>query len=673
MLDKAKIISRELWNLLSHGGKETFDEIMSIKSQAERIGTLEDRMRAALRASSLGYFGNKIYFFNGRLYDYISDEEFQNMLFELMYNKMRLPKMDYSSVYPMVLRCRILVKSKRLQVNNNMMVFRNGVLDTDEGKFHKTFSKDYVQMWEVSYDYDPKAKTFLWHQFINQVLPDKYLQDALQMFLGATFIDRNKVRIENILLLLGKGANGKGVINSVVLGVLGDYVGSKSIASLCTRGIDGEEALASINGKRLNFCTEMSAADFRRKDARLKSIVSGERTSARFRYERGFDAENIPLLMSSANMLPYFDTKDDALIRRIYPIPFDIVIPEERRNPMLAEELREEYPGILNWILEGREKFIENGYKLPPEIHMKDLLRSGRAQHDNCLVFMARKGWKPCIAGVSMTPKNTIKQKVLYDMYCEWCDDNGSKPNPRQTFYQSLEDAGYQKRRFNDGWRFFIFGDITINTLRRENGRKRAREGKTAATSVIWIDGEAWIMSMRGLASYSGVGEAIIRRLIREGRFKEYTKAFRERRLFNVKGCCQVLRDLRFIASDEEKEIQGRIRKELKYMRYSFNQKMEYNGLPYRKYGSEYEQIDNNIIVVPDEMADYEVFERAEKELGFDMTYVDRGRNNAQGLYGRGGKGFLDSADDRVTDEEKEVVEHAEEVEITRDGEMKIG
>lgn len=672
MLSKVRMVANELWELMTLGDEEATQKMMKIKGQAVRLGTLEDCLRSAIKDSSLGYFNNKICFFNGRLYEFMTDEEFQNMLMELMFEKVRLPKIDYCSVYPIILRCRLLVRSKTLQIDNNLMVFKNGVLNTDDGVFHRRFSKDYVQMWAVDYEYDPQATTFLWHQFIHQVLPDDYTRDVLQMFLGAAFIDRSKVKIETILILLGKGANGKGVINSVVLGVLGDYVSSKSISSLCARGIDGEESLALINGKRLNFCTEMSSNDFHRKDARLKTIISGERTSARFRYEKGFDADHIPLLMSSANVIPYFDSKDDALIRRIYPIPFDIVIPEEKRNPTLADELKVEYPGILNWILEGRRKFIDNGYKLPPEIHLKDILSKGRAEHDSSLVFMAKRGWQPRIDGVSLAPKNTIRQKLLYDMYCEWSEDNGTPFVSRQIFYQTLLDAGYQRRRYNDGWRFVVFGDITINSLRRDAAGMRRVDERAPSSQVIWYNGEAWITSQRGLSSYSGVGEAIVRRLIREGKFKDYTKAFREKPLYNLKGCCQIMREMRYIANDEEREIQKRIQKELKYMRYSFNQKMEYNGLPYRKYGNEYEQIDDSIIVVPDEMDDYEVFAMAEKDLGFDMTYVDRARSTAPGLYGRGGKGFHDDVNDIVTDAEYKQASRPGKIKVLKSGKVKV-
>lgn len=60
------------------------------------------------------------------------------------------------------------------------------------------------------------------------------------MFLGATFCDRQKVKIEHIMILLGHGANGKSVIQGAVKGVLGeDYVAEESIGKLCARGVEG--------------------------------------------------------------------------------------------------------------------------------------------------------------------------------------------------------------------------------------------------------------------------------------------------------------------------------------------------------------------------------------------------------------------------------------------------
>lgn len=644
-------LSRELWFLMNSDGGVRLRDLLHYRKQSERLGALEELLREVIKRSSIGYFAGRLYYFSGKIYESISSDELENLLTDLLFDRVCLPRNDYNSVYYTLSRCMRLARSKRLSVDNGIMVFNNGVLDTVSNKFHKGFDKKFVQLASVDYDYNAGARTFLWYQFLNQVLPDKRLQEILQMFLGATFLDRKKVKIETLMILLGKGSNGKSVIQNTVCGVLGhQYVTSKSVGSLCARGIDGEESVALINGKRLNYCTEMEVTDFYRKSARLKAIISGERVSARYRYERGFDADNIPLLMANANQLPVFNDHDDALMRRIYVIPFDVIIPVEKQNKTLNLELEAEYPAILNWILEGREKLIENNYRLPEDLYLKKILAVGETDYNLALKYMDSNGWHAKIDGVDIIPRHWIKLSVLYNGFVRWCELNDVQPMSKTLFSKELEDKGkFVKKRESSGYVFAVFGQITLNALRKEQRALERVKSEAPKSSLIWVDGVAYLSSMKALATYSGVSVSVITSLCRKGVFQAYTKAYREKKMYDVQSCCQKMRELKIIATDEEKEILTRVSKAKKYMRYVFNRKMEFHNLPYRKYAREEQQIEDDIIVVPDEMSDYDVFLRAHEEFGFDMEHVNL--KQSYGPFGRRGKGFFESVDDIPVEE----------------------
>lgn len=643
------VLRSELWGLMSGGDSTSLQEVVEIKHQSVRMGTIEDIFRSAIKQSSVGCWNGSLYFFGGRVYEPISWDEWRNVLTDLMFDYVKVPKVDYGQTFFVSNRCTILAKSKRLEVNKNLMVFRNGVLDTETMEFHEVFDKKFVQMWSVDYDYSPLATTFLWKQFIDQVLPDRKIQVVLQMFLGATLIDRQKVKIEHILILLGKGANGKGVVNQVVKGVMGENMSSESIGNLCEKGINGMAAVARINGKRLNFGTEMSAHDFKRRDAKLKTLVSGEAVTARMLYGNPFEAKDIPLLMSSANMIPYFDVSDDALIRRIYPIPFDVVIPESRRNPHLATDLAAEYPGIFNWIVEGRKLFVANGYKLPNEMYLRTIVSKGKAEYETALTFMSKKGYRPSIKGVDLAPRNAIKLITLYNQYKDWCVMNSIHMQSKTSFKNSLEREGFVCVRLRDGLSFYVFGDITINSFGRDAQKLREQnmQMKAPTSKLIYVDGRAYVSSMRALSGYSGVGYTMVSSVNKRGLFDDFKKGWKDKTLYDVDKCMDMMRDMKIIASDEEKALQRRMRKEVKYMRAVFNDRMEYHGLPYRKY-EKTDQIDPDVKVVPDDMTDSEAFALAKEELGIEIN-----PGHAEGAFGRGGKGYFDSVDDIPTEEEK--------------------
>jgi putative DNA primase/helicase len=58
---------------------------------------------------------------------------------------------------------------------------------------------------------------------------------------------------------------------------------------------------------------------------------------------------------------------DEAIRRRFNLIPFLATIPKEKRDPLLGEKLKAEYPGILKWAIEGCLEWQRDGLN-PPAI-----------------------------------------------------------------------------------------------------------------------------------------------------------------------------------------------------------------------------------------------------------------------------------------------------------------
>ena len=49
-------------------------------------------------------------------------------------------------------------------------------------------------------------------------------------------------------------------------------------------------------------------------------------------------------------------------------VPFDVTIPKEERDLKLGEKLRAEWPGILNWMIEGCRVWRDSGLDPPARI-----------------------------------------------------------------------------------------------------------------------------------------------------------------------------------------------------------------------------------------------------------------------------------------------------------------
>jgi putative DNA primase/helicase len=59
---------------------------------------------------------------------------------------------------------------------------------------------------------------------------------------------------------------------------------------------------------------------------------------------------------------------DDAIRRRVLLIPFIAVIPDQARDPQLAETLRAERPEILQWMIEGCLAWQRDGLAPPDAV-----------------------------------------------------------------------------------------------------------------------------------------------------------------------------------------------------------------------------------------------------------------------------------------------------------------
>ena len=608
--ENLKRLEREIWNLLLHDGGGEIEALRAIKLREDRRGRMKQLLCRAIRESSLGTFAGKIYCFGGKTYVPIEKFAFYNILFQLCSERIQVPAADLVHMTDIYQDCSNVVFSKHIVLSNGVMIFHNGVLDVEKGKFYRTFDSRFVHFWSVDYDYEKGVKTYLWQKFLDQVLPDKYWQDALQMFLGATFVDRRKVKIEHIVILLGRGANGKSVIQQAVCGVLGaDYVSTMEVGRLCSRSTDGDMAVADVNGRRLNYCTEMEETDFLRKSARLKAIVSGEAVTARQLYGVPFKATNIPLLMANANHLPFFNTKDEAMMRRIYVIPFNVTIHEEEQDRELSDKLVDEYPGILNWILEGREKFIQNGYRLPRDTSLEKVVEEQAIEFNSVNRFMSMNKYQPHPEGQYLEPIVWRTLNDLYNEYERWCKHNFITDIQRKIpFRNMLINLEYHYERKSRGMSFALYGNAKS---RIKKMKERMRKLDKDDPKLTWIDSVGYASSISQLMKYTSVSRHVLLRLKADGYINECIRMYEGKTLYNVTAIIEVLRRMRIIATDEEKEFDKKMADEMHKERNRFNARMKARDWPYRKYDTDFEHLDDGIIVVPDETTDVECMEMA--------------------------------------------------------------
>ena len=120
--------------------------------------------------------------------------------------------------------------------------------------------------------------------------------------------------------------------------------------------------LAGLQGARLVVGSEVEG-NSRWNESRIKSLTGGDPISARYMRQDFFTFIPQFTLVISGNQKPHLKNIDDAIRRRMHLIPF--MNKPENVDTALSDKLKEEWPRILNWMIEGCLDWQSRGL-LPP-------------------------------------------------------------------------------------------------------------------------------------------------------------------------------------------------------------------------------------------------------------------------------------------------------------------
>ena len=148
--------------------------------------------------------------------------------------------------------------------------------------------------------------------------------------------------------------------------------------------------------------------------------------------------------MLYTNHLPRVGANDAGTWRRLIVIPFNAKITGKSHIKNYADYLVEKAGGaILTWIIEGAEKAIEKGFKIPPPKCVTDAVEKYRQSNDWLAVFLE----DCCEVDVSYMQKSG----ELYQEYRAYCARTGEYTRSTTDFYTGLESAGFERKKCKQG------------------------------------------------------------------------------------------------------------------------------------------------------------------------------------------------------------------------------
>ena len=203
-----------------------------------------------------------------------------------------------------------------------------------------------------------------WRAFLRRVTnDDPDLIEYLQRLLG--YCLTGSVREHILAFFYGTGANGKGTLINSVTAILGDYVTVAPANMFEATTTDRHPTdLAMLRGARLVAAQETEQGR-RWAESRIKSLTGGDPITARFMRQDFFTFQPSFKLVIAGNYKPGLRSVDEAVRQRLHLVPFTVQIPPEERDNELVEKLREEWPAILAWMIDGCQKWQEDGLRPP--------------------------------------------------------------------------------------------------------------------------------------------------------------------------------------------------------------------------------------------------------------------------------------------------------------------
>ena len=305
---------------------------------------------------------------------------------------------------------KLLAFSDPFPIEQDCIHLQNGVYHLPDGSFQE--SRLFCQN-RLSVKYDPKAATpDRWLTFLHELLDDADIP-TLQEYLGYCLIPSTKG--QKMMLIVGKGGEGKSRIGLVLKRLMGDAASNGSVQKV----ENNRFARADLERRLLMIDDDMDMNALPKTNY-IKTIVTAEAKLDLERkgvqsYQRDIYARF--LCFGNGALTSLYDHSDGFFRRQLILTTKDK--PADRTDdPFLVEKMCAELEGILLWCLEGLHRLLQNDFRFTVSPKAAANVDTIKRSSNNVIDFMESEGYFRFKADYS------ISSKDFYEIYKLWCEDN---------------------------------------------------------------------------------------------------------------------------------------------------------------------------------------------------------------------------------------------------------
>jgi P4 family phage/plasmid primase-like protien len=340
---------------------------------------------------------------------------------------------------------------EKLDSNNNLIGFRNGVYDLLKDELRKGRPEDYVSLsTNINYiEYAPASNevkdiyNMLETIFVIKEVRE-YVMKRLSSFLSGSTKD------EAFDIFSGGGGNGKSKIMELLENAIGEYAVKLPISLLTAKRAASNAAtpeLAATKGKRIATLQEPDS-DTKLNVGLMKELTGGDKIQARALYREPFEFKPQFKLVLCCNDKPQLPPNDEGTWRRVRNTEF---ITSYRHKPdesrvlqfKIDESLSEKFDNwtepFMSILIHYHKLYKKYGLMIPDEIN--EYTQEYRATGNHFRDFVNEQFEE------IQDDSGSVRLLQAYDAYRQWYSDNHADKNwKKRKEFQAFMDEKYKTK-----------------------------------------------------------------------------------------------------------------------------------------------------------------------------------------------------------------------------------
>ena len=319
---------------------------------------------------------------------------------------------------------RIECWSPPLPVYEDRIHLANGTLFVDG---HFTTNREFcVNRLPVRYNSDAPPPE-RWLKFLSDLLEPEDIP-TLQEYIGYCLIPSNKG--QRMLMLTGRGGEGKSRIGLVLRSLLGDSMNTGSIAKVETNPF----ARADLEHQLLMVDDDMKLEALPQTN-HIKAIITAELPlDLEKKGKQSYQGRMYVRFLGFGNeTLQSLHDRSVGFFRR----QIILTVKERDRNrvddPYIAEKMCGEAEGILLWALDGLRRLIANDFRFTISQRARENMEDAVSDGNNVVDFLLSEGY------IRFQPDRETSSQRLYAAYRQWCEDNAAASLSSRNFCSYLK------------------------------------------------------------------------------------------------------------------------------------------------------------------------------------------------------------------------------------------